>query len=50
MKNDTETGTASRGVQCRLTLPDGTVVEWVMSGPLVTMPGKATKKNRGGKA
>lgn len=32
------------GVACRLVLPDGRVVEWVMDGPLVAMPVKATKK------
>ena len=32
------------GVACRLVLPDGRVVEFVMDGPLVAMPVKATKK------
>ena len=32
------------GVACRLVLPDGRVVEWVMDGPLVAMPAKAAKK------
>jgi hypothetical protein len=35
---------AGNGVACRLVLPDGRVVEWVMDGPLVAMPAKATKK------
>jgi hypothetical protein len=32
------------GVACRLVLPDGRVVEWVMDGPLVAMPVKPSKK------
>jgi len=39
MKNE-----GGAGVACRLVLPDGRVVEWVMDGPLVAMPVKATKK------
>ena len=41
MKNE---GGAGNGVACRLVLPDGRVVEFVMDGPLVAMPVKATKK------
>lgn len=34
------------GVACRLVLPDGRVVEFVMSGPLVSMPVKPKKGGR----
>jgi hypothetical protein len=37
-------GGAATGVACRLVLPDGRVVEFVMDGPLVAMPVTATKK------
>ena len=36
------------GVACRLVLPDGRVVEWVMAGPLVALAPKAAK-GKGGK-
>ena len=45
MKNE---GGAGTGVACRLVLPDGRVVEFVMDGPLVAMPAK-TPKRKGGK-
>jgi len=36
--------TNAGGVACRLVLPDGRVVEFVMDGPLVAMPTKPSKK------
>lgn len=34
------------GVQCRLTLPDGRVVEFAMAGPLVTLAPAAAKTEK----
>jgi hypothetical protein len=39
-----DTNGAGGGVACRLVLPDGRVVEFVLAGPLVAMPAKSTKK------
>ena len=35
------------GVQCRLVLPDGRVVEWVMDGPLVALPPRRVQTGKG---